>query len=91
MSDFETWCKNNIPDYRPEIDSEVICELHVLESAYKAGKAEGFDSGRKAGLEEAANVATSHKNDSSEYDDDSDIAHNEACAVIAIAIREKIK
>ena len=66
MTDFEAWCKNNIPDYRPEIDSEVICGLHVLETAYKAGHYSGFkeantaiydiayETGYKAGLEAAA-------------------------------------
>jgi flagellar biosynthesis/type III secretory pathway protein FliH len=33
-----------------------------LESAYEAGKAEGFDSGRKVGLEEAAQLIVSQDN-----------------------------
>ena len=88
MTDFETWWEETKSIVS---NSDRVFAGSVAKIAYEAGKAEGFDSGRKAGLEEAANVATSHKNDSSEYDDDSDIAHNEACAVIAIAIREKIK
>ena len=44
---FEEWIKSNFPDYRPEIDSEVICEVGMLKSLYEAG----FKAGRKDGIE----------------------------------------
>jgi len=51
MSDFEKWLKPQLPYFKPDRDLEVIVEVAFIEKAY--------ESGRKAGLEEAAEIADS--------------------------------
>ncbi len=71
MSDFDRWIKAQLPDYNPNHDLEVIVDMAFIMQTYEAG--------RKAGLEEAAEIAES-------FD-----TREEICSEIVDTIREKIK
>ena len=55
MTDFETWWEETKSIVS---NSDRVFAGSVAKIAYEAGKAEGFDSGRKAGLEEAARTCS---------------------------------
>jgi hypothetical protein len=73
MIDFEKWLKPQLPYFKPDRDLEVIVDVAFIEKAYEAGfraasdKAAtlpqqamfdaGFERGRVAGMEIAAEIA----------------------------------